>query len=680
MADGLVQPWSIAFLPGGDVLITERPGRLRIVRGGKLLPTPVAGVPTVVYAGQGGLLEVAPHPNFATNRLLYLTYSKTKADGSGRDDRSGSRHRSRTIGSANVQQLFESVSTGRGHFGGKIAFDGNGFLFLTLGDRQVPPEGNLEAHPAQDLTEPPRQARAAARRRPRAGRQPVREARRREARDLELRPPQRAGHRHRSGHRRRVGQRARPAGRRRAQPHPAGQELRLAGDRLRRELPHRQGDPRAARMREGMEQPLHLWVPSIGISGAMFYTGDRFPQWKGNSSSAAWSASSWAASSSPASRCVSRETLLPGVGRIRDVRQGPDGFIYLVTEDEDGKPTPVVRLEPVEPRHVEVGAAVLASTHRPRDRRRWQVAAAAAVWPPPSPAGRRAGASTAPALDAQIGRIFHDHAYDAAGLRPGALAARWRRLHHRRTGGPGGVSDIVRYDAATGARSVLVAGLAADAAGPTARRSTIADYVWSADGARLLIFTNTSKVWRQNTRGDYWVLDLASGRLTQAGRQARPASSLMFAKFSPDAHARRLRARQQPLRRAARRRPRHRSSRPTGSETIINGTSDWVYEEELGVRDGFRWSPDGRRIAYWQFDTTGVGIFTLINNTDTLYPVVTTHSVSEAGHDELRGAHRRGRGRRRRRRRWMKTPGDPRNTYLARLDWHRRHHRWPSSS
>ena len=75
-ADALVQPWSIAFLPGGDTLIAERPGRLRIVRNGKLLPTPVAGTPEVVHSSQGGLLEVAPHPNFATNRLLYLTYSK----------------------------------------------------------------------------------------------------------------------------------------------------------------------------------------------------------------------------------------------------------------------------------------------------------------------------------------------------------------------------------------------------------------------------------------------------------------------------------------------------------------------------------------------------------------------------------------------------------------------------
>ena len=157
--DALVQPWSIAFLPGGDTLITERPGRLRIVRNGKLLPNAVEGLPPVVHSSQGGLLEVAVHPNFATNRLLYITYSKQVGD----TPPAGSkepvpattaliRGRFENDRLTNVQQLFQSVSKGRGHFGGKIAFDKNGFVFLSLGDRQVPPEGDLEKHPAQDLT------------------------------------------------------------------------------------------------------------------------------------------------------------------------------------------------------------------------------------------------------------------------------------------------------------------------------------------------------------------------------------------------------------------------------------------------------------------------------------------------------------------------------------------------
>ena len=152
VVDALIQPWSIAFLPGGDTLITERPGRLRIVRQGKLLPQAVEGVPKVFHSGQGGLLEVMPHPNFASNRLLYHQLLEA-----GRRPRRDSRTalirgRFENDRLTQVEELFDAVSQGRNHFSGKIAFDKNGFLFLTLGDRQVPPEGKLEAHPAQDLT------------------------------------------------------------------------------------------------------------------------------------------------------------------------------------------------------------------------------------------------------------------------------------------------------------------------------------------------------------------------------------------------------------------------------------------------------------------------------------------------------------------------------------------------
>ena len=151
VVDGLVQPWSIAFLPGGDALITERPGRLRILRQGKLLPLPVEGVPKVFHSSQGGLLEVMPHPDFASNRLIYLSFSKPGATDA---QATTTLVRGRFDGTAltGVEQLFEAVTQGRNHFGGKIAFDGKGYLYLTLGDRQVAPEGNLEAHPAQDLS------------------------------------------------------------------------------------------------------------------------------------------------------------------------------------------------------------------------------------------------------------------------------------------------------------------------------------------------------------------------------------------------------------------------------------------------------------------------------------------------------------------------------------------------
>ncbi|HEY3885959.1 MAG TPA: DPP IV N-terminal domain-containing protein, partial [Vicinamibacterales bacterium] len=210
----------------------------------------------------------------------------------------------------------------------------------------------------------------------------------------------------------------------------------------------------------------------------------------------------------------------------------------------------------------------------------------------------------------------------------------------------------------------------------------INDYAWSNDGTRLLIFTNTKKVWRQNTRGDYWVLDVARGALQKLGGHA-PASSLMFAKFSPDAtrvaYVRGNNIYVETLAsRAVTQLTMDGTAPPDGDAwapavggekgAIVNGTSDWVSEEELDIRDGFRWSPDGRQIAYWQFNTSGVGNFTLINDTDSLYPATkvfaypkpgTANSAVRIGVVKAAGGPTT----------WMKTPGDPRSTYLPSLEW-----------
>jgi glucose/arabinose dehydrogenase len=345
VVDALVQPWSIAFLPGGDALVTERPGRLRIIRNGKLLPEAVEGVPKVFHSGQGGLLEVMPHPNFATNRLLYLSYSKPGAD----DSRSRTaliRGRFENDRLTAVQELFDAVAQGRNHFSGKIAFDRNGFLFLTLGDRQVPPEGKLEAHPAQDLTnhhgkiirlhddgrvpsDNPFVSRAGAR-------------------------PEIWSY----GHRNVQGLAIHPeTGDIWADEHgPQG------GDELNRIQPGRNyGWPvigygvnyttglaiHSGTQREGMEQPVKVWVPSIGISGMMIYTGDRFPEWKGNLFVGGMAGQQLSRLTLSGQRVVNEELLVQQMGRIRDIRQSPDGYIYLVTDDRDGKPTPILRLEPV---------------------------------------------------------------------------------------------------------------------------------------------------------------------------------------------------------------------------------------------------------------------------------------------------------------------------------------------
>ncbi|HKN64801.1 MAG TPA: S9 family peptidase [Gemmatimonadaceae bacterium] len=231
----------------------------------------------------------------------------------------------------------------------------------------------------------------------------------------------------------------------------------------------------------------------------------------------------------------------------------------------------------------------------------------------------------------------------------------------------GGGADIVRYDAATGARTVLVPSARLIPAG-SSEPITIEDYSWSPDGKRLLVFTNSQRVWRENTRGDFWVLDLDSWRLRKLGGVAKP-STLMFAKFSPDGgRVAYVREHDLYVERLDGGAPATTRLTRDGSPTRINGTFDWVYEEEFSLRDGFRWSPDGRRIAYWQLDVTGVKDFMLIDDTDSLYsfpvPVQypkagTTNSAARVGVVSATGGATT----------WLQVPGDPRNNYIARMDW-----------
>jgi glucose/arabinose dehydrogenase len=344
VADGLVQPWSMAFLPGGDMLVTERPGRLRIIRQGKLLPQAVEGLPQIFTGNnQAGLLEVMPHPNFASNRLLYISYSKP-VDGK-ESTTALIRGRFENDRLSNVEQLFESVSRGRGHYGGKIAFDGNGYLFLTLGDRQVAPEGDLEKHPAQDLSN----HHGTVVRLHDDGKVP--------ADNPFVKQPNAKPEIWSYGHRNVQGIAIHPeTGEVWTNEHgPQGGDevnLTLAGRNygwpvIGFGVNYRTGAAiHSGTHREGMEQPKHIWVPSIGISGMLIYTGDKFPQWRGNMFVAGMAGQQLARLTLKGQTIVNEETLVPGIGRIRDIRQGLDGFIYLAIEDRDGKPSPILRLEP----------------------------------------------------------------------------------------------------------------------------------------------------------------------------------------------------------------------------------------------------------------------------------------------------------------------------------------------
>jgi glucose/arabinose dehydrogenase len=347
VADGLVNPWSIAFLPGGDMLVTERPGRLRIVRGGRLLPEPVPGLPRIRTGGQGGLLDVVPHPDFASNRLLYFSYSKPNADSS-QGTTAVARARFENDRLTNVQEIFEAKmwSQGRGHHGSRLAFDRNGFLFISLGDRQAPPSGNLEAHPAQDLSN----HFGSIVRLHDDGRVP--------ADNPFVSRPGAAPEIWTYGHRNVQGLLIHPeTGDVWATEHgpQGGDELNLIQASKNYGWPvvgfgvnYRTGAAiHSGTHREGMEQPVHVWVPSIGVSGLLLYTGNAFPQWRGNVFAGGMSGEQLVRLTLDGRRVTNAETLVQRRGRIRDVRQGPDGFIYLAIEDRQGAPTPVVRLEPV---------------------------------------------------------------------------------------------------------------------------------------------------------------------------------------------------------------------------------------------------------------------------------------------------------------------------------------------
>ncbi len=345
VVEELEHPWSIAFLPGGDMLVTERPGRLRIVRNGTLLPDPVAGVPEVLARGQGGLLDVVPHPDFASNRLLYLSYSKPLDDSSGATT-AVVRGRFENDRLTDLEEIYEAVSRGNGHYGSRIAFDGNGYVFITTGDRQVPSRGDLEAHPAQDISN----NHGTINRLHDDGRIPADNP----FVDREGARPEIWSY----GHRNPQGLAIHPeTGDVWATEHgpQGGDELNLIRPGLNYGWPvigygvnYRSGSAiHEGTHREGMESPPHFWVPSIATSGLMIYTGDKFPEWRGNLFVGGLAGQQLARLTMDGQSVELEETLVNGLGRVRDVRQGPDGYIYLAIDDRQGGLTPVVRLEPV---------------------------------------------------------------------------------------------------------------------------------------------------------------------------------------------------------------------------------------------------------------------------------------------------------------------------------------------
>lgn len=351
---GLDHPWGMAFLPNGDMLVTERPGRLRVVRGGRLDPTPIGGLPAIRAALIGGLLDIALHPDFEANRLVYFSYSKpdseqpflaTTAVARGRWD-GGSML-------ADVEDVFVADSwyspdiagsndrccgqgPADGSYGSRIVFDADGFLYVTIGDRNW---GEKAQDPSSHLGKIVRirDDGSIPSDNPFAGRKGYKP-------DL-----------YTIGHRNPLG----------LTIHPVTGELwstefgPRGGDELNRieagknygwilvtEGAHYNDEPTALGKHSvpGMEDPVLFWVPSINPGNLVFYEGDKFPAWSGDMLMAAMSRALLRASFDEAGHPTGQERMLTELGqRLRDARQGPDGLIYLLTDETDGA---MLRIEP----------------------------------------------------------------------------------------------------------------------------------------------------------------------------------------------------------------------------------------------------------------------------------------------------------------------------------------------
>lgn len=338
---GLNQPWSMAFLPDGRILITERPGRLRIVRNGVLDPNPIAGLPQVQAQGLAGLMDLALHPRFGENALVYFTYHKPAAAGTGAGVITLARGRWDGSGLSGVQDIFTAIQSGNAS---RIVFGKDGMIYMSVGVGDLP--GGARAQDPNDLA----------------------------GKVLRLRedgtvPPDnpfvgRAGYRpeiYTLGHRNPLGLAVHPdtGAIWQSENGPnGGDEINVlqAGKNygwpvvsFGRFYP----GPRVSDKpwQEGMEPPTVFWVPAIATSGLTFYTGDRFPNWK-NNVFAGGMRQGEVPRSGHLDRIdfneqweeLHRESMLGDLhNRIRDVRQGPDGLLYLLTAENDGA---LLRMEP----------------------------------------------------------------------------------------------------------------------------------------------------------------------------------------------------------------------------------------------------------------------------------------------------------------------------------------------
>lgn len=335
LADELENPWGLAFLADGRILVTERPGRLRVFTPGEGLSAPISGLPEVAAHGQGGLLDILLHPDHAVNGWIYMSYA-IPHDGGARTAVSRARLDGETLGDLETIFVAENPGSGGVHFGSRLAFGGDGKLYVSVGERGNANQAqNAKNHNGTVLrlnddgsvpADNPFVGHAAA-----------------------LPSIFTYGHRNPQGMIR----------------HPTRDEIWVhehgpkGGDEINRLIgganygwpvvtfgrsyagfPIGEGSAKA-----GMEPPLHQWTPSIAPSGMAFYDGDAFPRWRGNLFVGSLKFRYLARLVLDGTRVVSEERLIEReFGRVRDVRQGPDGMVYVLTDESDGQ---LIRLQPV---------------------------------------------------------------------------------------------------------------------------------------------------------------------------------------------------------------------------------------------------------------------------------------------------------------------------------------------
>ena len=337
LTEGLAFPWSLAFLPDGRMLVTERAGRLRVVsRDFKLDPRPIEGAPRVAAVGQGGLFDVALHPKYAENGWIYLAYNGSGEGGHGTELMRAKLDGHR-LTQAQVLFRMQPKSSGGRHFGGRIVFDRQSFLYLTLGDRGDQDRAQRFDDHAGSVIRLHDDGRVPADSPfvKRAGARPEKfSLGNRNMQGAALHPGTGELWTHEHGPQGGDEVNVIRAGRNYGWPVITYGVNYGIGTRI------GEGTHKA-----GMEQPLHKWVPSIAPSGMAFYEGDKFPGWRGNLLVGALRDQMLVRLELDGEKVTREERLLKNaLGRIRDVRVGPDGYVYLLTDDSDGV---LARLEPI---------------------------------------------------------------------------------------------------------------------------------------------------------------------------------------------------------------------------------------------------------------------------------------------------------------------------------------------